>query len=84
MLTHWWESFGLVHLYPNLTILELSDDFAIRELLAATSLAQHIIYRFSPRLVAIEPDAVDDLVRELQEKGYTPRVAESFEEADDG
>lgn len=84
MLTRWWENFGLVHLYPNLTILELSDDFAIRELVAATSLAQHIIYQFSPRLVAIEPDAVDDLVRELQEKGYTPRVAESFEEADDG
>jgi len=83
-LTHWWENFGLVHLYPNLTVIELSDDFAIRELLAATSLAQHIIYRFSPRLVAIEPDAVDELVRELQKKGYTPRVAESLEETDDG
>jgi len=73
-LEGWAANYGLVHLYNNLAVLELADDYALQEVLACTSLGDHIVYQFSPRLVVIEPEAVDTLVAELQKKGYTPRV----------
>jgi len=69
-----WSRFGRVHLYEKLTVLELADDLALREVLANTKLKDHIIHEFSSRLVVIEDSAVDDLVEELVKKGYTPAV----------
>ena len=57
-----------------LTVLELADDLALRELMANTDLRRHIIHQFSPRLVVVEDSAVDALVEELVKKGYTPKV----------
>ncbi|MBS1253238.1 MAG: hypothetical protein MAG451_02287 [Anaerolineales bacterium] len=71
-----WSRFGHVHLYAKLTILELADDTALRELLANTKLRRHVVHRFSPRLVVVEDSAVDELVEELVKKGYTPKVGE--------
>jgi len=70
-----WSRFGRVHLYENLTVLELADDLALREVLASTDLENHIVHQFSPRLVVIEDSAVDALVKELVKKGYTPKVS---------
>lgn len=70
-----WSHFGRVHLYENLTVLELADDLALREVLASTKLKDHIIHQFSPRLAVIEDSAVDALVEELVKKGYTPKVS---------
>lgn len=67
-------NYGRVHLYEKLTVLELADDFAVRELMASTSLRQYILHQFSPRVVVIRDDAVDKFVLELEKKGYTPRV----------
>lgn len=67
-------NYGRMHLYEKLTVLELADDFAVRELLASTSLRQYILHQFSPRVVVIRDDAVDKFVLELEKKGYTPRV----------
>lgn len=67
-------NYGRVHLYEKLTVLELADDFAARELMASTSLRQYILHQFSPRIVVIRDDAVDKFVLELEKKGYTPRV----------
>ena len=39
-----------------------------------TALREYVIHEFSPRLVAIQPDAVDDLVQEMEKRGYTPHV----------
>jgi hypothetical protein len=46
----------------------------LQELLATTALQDYLVYQFSPRLVAIQPDAVDILVQEMEQRGYTPRV----------
>jgi hypothetical protein len=66
--------YGRIRVYQQLTVLELADDFAARELAASTSLLKRAIYQLSPRAFALPDDAVDVLIEELQEKGYTPRV----------
>ncbi len=68
------ERYGRVRLYESLTVLRLSDDYALPELLANTSLAQAIIYQISPRAVVVRADMLDELVREFVERGYTPAV----------
>lgn len=69
-----WSRFGRMHLYGNLTVLELADDMALREIVANTNLEEHIIHEFSPRLVVVEDSAVDKVVEALVAQGYTPRV----------
>jgi hypothetical protein len=73
-LKDWSDTFGEVHLYGDVALLEFGDDYILRELLAATTLAQHMLYRFSPRLVAVRPEGVEALRAELVKKGYTPKV----------
>jgi hypothetical protein len=68
------DHFGRVRLYDSLTVLELADDYALRELLANTSLGSHLIYQISPRAVIIRQGAVDTLVQEMIARGYTPAV----------
>ncbi len=70
----WAEGYGKVHLYHQVTLIEFADDFALKELLASTSLAQHLIYQFSPRLAVIKTEAVDALRDELVRQGHTPRI----------
>jgi len=65
---------GRVRLYEGLTLVEFSDDYAFKELLAGTSLKKHLVCRLSPRLAVIKPEAADALAKEWVEKGYTPRV----------
>jgi hypothetical protein len=66
--------FGRIRVYQSLTVLELADDFAARELAASTSLMQKVIYQLSPRAFVLPDEAVDALIEEMQAKGYTPRV----------
>lgn len=73
-LRQWWAHFGDVHLYSDLALIELADDYALAELLAATALSQYLLYRFSPRLIAIRPEGVEALREELVSKGYTPKI----------
>ena len=73
-LAGWSENYGKLHVYDDITLLELGDDFALQELLSNTSLRAHVIYTFSPRLVAIHPNAVEDLIQEMEKRGYTPHV----------
>jgi hypothetical protein len=65
---------GRVRVYEDLTLIELADDYALKELLAGTSLKKHLVCQLSPRLAVIKPEAADALAKELVEKGYTPRV----------
>ncbi len=68
------ERFGRVRIYEALTIVQFTDDYALRELSANTSLAQHIIYQISPRAAVVADSAVDALVEEMVARGYTPGV----------
>ncbi len=75
-IEEWWTRYGTVRLYDDLTLVELGDDLLLREILASSSLQDMLVYTFSPRLVAVRPVNVDELVAELTRLGYTPRVAE--------
>lgn len=66
--------FGRVRVYQSLTVLELADELAARELEANTSLMRHVLYRISPRIFVLPEEVVDDLIEEIQAKGYTPRI----------
>ena len=66
--------FGRVRMYQSLTVLELVDELAARELAANTSLMKHVLYRISPHAFVLLDEAVDDLIEEMQAKGYTPRT----------
>jgi hypothetical protein len=69
-----WENYGRLHLYTDIALLEFADDYCLPELLSNSSLNQIILYTFSPRVVAVRPDGVQDLVDELRARGYTPQV----------
>jgi hypothetical protein len=73
-LRTWSSNYGRLHVHEDLTLIELADDYALQELLVSTSLQKHLVYQFSPRLAAIRADAVDELVEEMEKRGYTPRV----------
>jgi hypothetical protein len=70
----WSQNYGKLHVYDDITLIELADDYALQELLSNTSLQDHVIYEFSPRLVAIRPEAVEPLLQEMEKRGYTPHV----------
>ncbi len=76
-LIAWCDSYGTVRLYDDLTVIEFADDYALKELMNTTSLADHLIYQISPRLVVIEPDYLEALMSEMVKKGYTPKVEEA-------
>lgn len=63
---------GRLNLYERVTVLELGDDIALRELLATTALRAHIVHEFSPRLLVMRDEAVEALLAELVKKGHTP------------
>lgn len=72
-LMHWYDRYNQVQLYPELALIALADDYALAELLATTTLPQHLIYKFNPRLIAVDPSAIDDLIAEFTVRGYAPK-----------
>ena len=74
-LQKWWQDFGRVQIYQDVALIEFKDDYALSELLAGTSLSRFLLYRFSPRLIAIRPEGAEELRNELVKKGYTPKTA---------
>ena len=72
-LNQWWQSYGQVRLYRQMTIIEFGDDHALTEMKALTSLNSLMLVELSPRLVVIPKDAVTPLMNELQKAGYTPK-----------
>jgi hypothetical protein len=75
-IDRWWEGYGAIRLYDELTLIELGDDLLQRELMAATPLAGSTIHAYSPRLIAIDPAQAEDLIAALTDSGYAPRVVE--------
>jgi hypothetical protein len=73
-LRTWSRNYGRLHVHEDLTLIELADEYALQELLVSTPLQEHLVYQFSPRLVAIQKDAVDELIKEMEKRGYTPCV----------
>ena len=78
LLTRWYEDYGTIRLYQDLTVIEFADDYALKELVNTTSLGDAVIHELSPRLVVIDPQSVEVLVAEMQKKGYTPKLKSAF------
>ena len=72
-LEAWWQAYGQVRLYENVTVVEFGDEYALAEMKAATSLEKHLIAEISPQLVLIPENTVDILLAELEKAGYTPK-----------
>jgi hypothetical protein len=77
-LSAWWEAFGRVRVYQDLTVIEFGDDYALAEMLATTSLGERLIAEISPRLVVVHQQAVATLMAELEKAGYTPKHTEQL------
>jgi hypothetical protein len=77
VLDGWWARYGRIRLYDELTLLELGDDILLKELLATSRLRAALVAQLSPRLAAVDPARVDDLIAELTRLGYMPRVVEA-------
>lgn len=75
-LEAWWQAYGRVHIYRNLTVIEFADDYALAEMKAVTSLGRHMVAEVSPRLVIVPEAAAAELVAELEKAGYTPKRIE--------
>jgi hypothetical protein len=75
-LDAWCTGYGTTRLYDDLALVEVAEDALLPEILAATSLGAHVLQAFTPRLVAVAPQAVDAVVAELTRLGYAPRVVE--------
>lgn len=73
-LESWQRAYGQMRLYPDLTVVELSDEILLRELKAETGIRQYILHELSPQAILIRPEDVEPLCADLQRKGYTPRV----------
>jgi hypothetical protein len=74
LLQKWWKNYGSVQIYQDVALMEFGDDYALGELLGGTSLSRYLLYRFSPRLIAIRPEGAQALRDELVKKGYTPKT----------
>jgi hypothetical protein len=72
-LTAWHKAYGQVRLYEDVTVIEFSDEYALSELKAATSLEKHLVAEISPTLVIIPTNSVNLLITELEKAGYTPK-----------
>ncbi|MEZ4661293.1 MAG: helicase-associated domain-containing protein [Caldilineaceae bacterium] len=73
-LAAWWQSYGQVRIYEDVTIIEFADDYALAEMKAVTGIEKVLIAEISPRLVLIPRSAVATLTAELEKAGYTPKV----------
>lgn len=72
-LEQWWQAYGQVRIYEDLTIIEFGDDYTMAEMKAVTSLEEHLIAEVCPRLAIIRREAIEPLIRELESAGYTPK-----------
>ncbi len=72
-LSAWWQAYGQVRVYENVTVIEFNDDYTLTEMKAVTSLEQRLIAEISPRLVLIPQKAIEPLTIELEQAGYTPK-----------
>lgn len=73
-LQGWADAQDTFHLYDNLPVVEFADDFALQELLRAGGIRRYLLHIFSPRLVAIHPRHVNDLVAEMERRVLMPKV----------
>jgi len=73
-LQAWAAAYDNFHLYDHLSVVEFADDFVLQELLRGGGIRRYLLHIFSPRLAAIHPRHVNDLVAEMERRGFMPKV----------
>jgi hypothetical protein len=69
-------NYGRVRLYTGVTLLELADTLALRELSATTSLEKQVVQTVSPTLLILKKQGAERLVEELKRRGQVPLLHE--------
>jgi hypothetical protein len=72
-LAAWWQAYGQVRIYKDLTVIEFGDEYALAEMKAVTPLEKYVVTEISPRMVIVRPEAVEPLTKALEQAGYTPK-----------
>ncbi len=75
-IEQYWQEYGVIRLYDELTLIELADDMIEAELMAGTPLSSFVVHVFSPRLLAINPSEAEAVAGVLAARGYAPRVVD--------
>ncbi len=73
-LERWIASYGRVRLYTGVTLLEVADGTAMRELSATTSLDEQIVLSITPTIHILTKTATERLPDELKRRGQAPLV----------
>lgn len=73
-LQGWAAAYDNFHLYDHLSVVEFADDFVLQELLRGGGIRRYLLHIFSPRLAAVHPRHVNDLVAEMERRGFMPKV----------
>jgi hypothetical protein len=63
-------------LHSGVALIEVSDPLVLTEIESDTSLQPYLGQRLSERCVAVQPEAIPQIVRRLQGLGHMPRVIE--------
>ncbi len=75
MLAHlerWIASYGRVRLYTGVTLLETADTLVMREVLATTTLQDHIVQSIHPTLLILKQAGAEHVIDDLKRRGQSP------------
>lgn len=61
-------------LHSGVALIEVKDPLLLTEIESDTSIQPFLGRRLSDRCIAVQPDAVSQVVRRLQALGHMPRV----------
>jgi len=65
-----------VKVHRNVTLIEVDDPLLLTELETATGLSDLVFCRLSTTAVLVDDRQVEQLLKEMVSRGYTPRVSE--------
>ncbi|GMU93638.1 MAG: hypothetical protein AMXMBFR4_26960 [Candidatus Hydrogenedentota bacterium] len=65
-----------VKLHDGIAIIEVSDPILLTEIESDSTLLPYLGERLSECCIAVQPQAVQDVVRRLQTLGHMPKVCE--------
>lgn len=72
-LTNWAESFRMIRVHPDVTLLELPDTEALDAVVSSPRWGRLVVTRLSPTLALIDSDRADDLFVLLKRRGVDCR-----------
>ena len=74
LLGDWQANHEQIRLYADVVVLEVADEYLFEELKSDESLADAVIYEFSPQSALIRREALPAIYERLKRKGYTPKL----------